>query len=291
MAEIKLRAPAKINLTLDVKSRLKSGYHRVEMILQQIGLADDVEIISGDKQDGIRVKTNHPFVPEDQNNIAYKAAQLIKDTYGIKRQVTVYINKRIPVAAGLGGGSTDAAAVISGLNRVWDLGLDIETMMGLGKQLGADVPFCILGGTALAEGIGETITSVYSVVPLHILLVRPDFMVSTARVYDNLELEAISKRPDNSGMIKALKMGDMEGIAARMCNVLEGVTARKYPEINDIKGDMVKRGALGAVMSGSGPTVVGLFPDCRTIASAAEFFRTKYKEVIVTETVTSKEGD
>jgi 4-diphosphocytidyl-2-C-methyl-D-erythritol kinase len=291
MAEIRLKARAKINLTLDVLQRLNSGYHQVEMILQQIDLSDEVGIVSDGQKGCIRVESNCSTLPKDGDNIAYGAAQLIKDMYGIKQQATITLQKSIPVAAGLGGGSADAAAVILGLNRIWGLGLDIPAMMKLGTRLGADVPFCILGGTALARGIGEVLTPIPSDLSLDILLVKPDLMVSTASVYKSLDITSISKRPDNYGMIEALKAGDNEGIADRMFNVLEGVTVKRHPEIGIIKKDMMVRGALGAIMSGSGPTVAGLYENQQGALAAAEFFKTKYKEVIVTKTVTLEEGE
>jgi len=286
MDKITLKARAKINLTLDVKRRLESGYHQVDMIMQQLELNDEIEITTVNENGGIKVRTDHSLVPGDRNNLAYKAARLIKDTYNISRQANIRINKNIPVAAGLGGGSADAAAVILGLNRIWKLGLDISSMMRLGIKLGADVPFCILGGTALAGGTGEVLTPVSSAPSMDILLVKPDFMVSTASVYSSLDVASISERPSNAGMIGALEAGDKEGIASRMYNVLEEVTVKRHPEIDIIKKAIIERGALGAVMSGSGPTVAGVFENGERAHRAAKDFSKEYKEVIVTKTVT-----
>jgi 4-diphosphocytidyl-2-C-methyl-D-erythritol kinase len=291
MADIALKAWAKINITLDVIERLEDGYHRVEMVLHRIGLADDVIIKTGKRKGSIVVKSDSPFVPGGRANIACRAAQLIRDTYGIDREITVIIKKNIPVAAGLGGGSADAAAVIQGLNKVFGLGMDTAEMMELGAYLGADVPFCIMGGAALARGKGEVLTPIDSAVVLDLLLVKPDFPVSTAWAYQNLKLSSIIKRPDSPGMVMALEKGDKGAIASGMINVLEEVTAVRFPEIRDIKGAMMEKGALGAVMSGSGPTVAGLFEDRAGAEKAAEFFRRLYKEVIVTSTVTLKEGE
>ncbi len=291
MAQIELQARAKINLTLDVNERLKNGYHGVEMIMQQIDLSDEVRITAHQKRGPVRVDSNTDIVPRGEENIAYRAAQLIRDMYGIDRQVTIEIKKNIPLAAGLGGGSADAAVVVTGLNSVWDLNLGLAEMMELGSGLGADVPFCIMGGTALARGIGDILTPIHCALPLDLLLVKPDFSVSTAWAYQNLDIEAVNKRPDNPGMVEALRQGYKKGIADRMVNVLEGVTALRHPEIIGIKGLMMDNGALGAVMSGSGPTVVGLYEDKNKAQAAADFFKTRYKEVITTKTVTLKEGE
>jgi len=286
MTETTLQARAKVNLTLDVIERLKDGYHRVEMVLHRLDLADRVRITVGGGKGLIRVESDSPLVPEGRANIAYRAAQLIRDKYGMDRSITVSIEKNIPVAAGLGGGSADAAAVIEGLNKLFRLDLDTAGMMRLGTLLGADVPFCFMTGPALAQGKGEVLTPIPSGVVLDLLLVKPDFPVSTAWAYNNLKLSSITKRPDNAGMVSALAKGDKERIASGMVNVLEGVTALRFPEILRIKEQMMERGALGAVMSGSGPTVVGLFRDNNSALSAAEYFGKSYREVITTKTVT-----
>lgn len=291
MAEIVLRARAKVNLTLDVVERLQDGYHRVEMVLHRLDLADRVKITAGSGKGPIRVESDSPLVPEGRANIAYRAAQLIRDQYGIDSSITVSIEKNIPVAAGLGGGSADAAAVIEGLSMLFGLDLDTAGMMRLGALLGADVPFCFMAGPALAQGKGEVLTPIPSAAVLDLLLVKPDFPVSTAWAYKNLRLSSITKRPDNPGMVSALAKGDKERIASGMVNVLEGVTALRFPEILRIKEQMMERGALGAVMSGSGPTVVGLFRDIQSALSAAEYFGKSYEEVITTKTVTQKEGE
>ncbi|HZX47200.1 MAG TPA: 4-(cytidine 5'-diphospho)-2-C-methyl-D-erythritol kinase [Clostridia bacterium] len=286
MTETILQARAKVNLTLDVVERLQDGYHRVEMVLHRLDLADRVKITVGSTEGPIRVKSDSPLVPEGRANIAYRAAQLIRDRYGIDRGITVGIEKNIPVAAGLGGGSADAAAVIEGLNMLLGLDLDTAGMMRLGALLGADIPYCFMTGPALAQGKGEILTPIPSTTMLDLLLVKPDFPVSTAWAYENLRLSSITKRPDNPGMVLALAKGDRERIASGMVNVLEGVTALRFPEILRIKDKMMERGALGAVMSGSGPTVVGLFRDVQSVLSAAEYFGRLYKEVITTKTVT-----
>ncbi|MDD2573584.1 MAG: 4-(cytidine 5'-diphospho)-2-C-methyl-D-erythritol kinase [Bacillota bacterium] len=291
MAEIEFKARAKINLTLDVLARLRDGYHLVEMVMQQIDLADRVRISTGSRDGPVRVVSDNPHVPDGRANIAFRAAQLIRERCGTDRAVTIFIQKSIPTAAGLGGGSTDAAAVILGLNCLFGLNMDLAEMMRLGSGLGADVPFCIMGGTALARGRGEILTPLYSAAILDILLVKPRFSVSTAWAYQNLDISSITNRPDNAGMIAALETGDKERIASGMVNVLEGVTASRYKEILEIKSRMMERGALGVVMSGSGPTVVGLFGDGQRAKEAAKIFMESYKKVIVTKTVPTKEGE
>lgn len=284
MAEIQLKAWAKINLTLNVLSRRKDGYHSLEMVMQQIDLADVVKISIGAGHGPIRVESDSPWVPEGKTNIAFQAARLIRETYGIDRQVDIFIKKNIPVAAGLGGSSTDAAAVLLGLNRLFELNLNIGELMKLGEGLGADVPFCIMGGTALASGKGEILTPLVSAAALDLLLVKPPFSVSTAWAYKSLNVKALSKRADNYGMIKALKKGDRTTIASKMVNALEEVTASKHTEVLEIKRQMIETGALGAVMSGSGPTVVGLFVNNPEAKAAAGFFNRIYEDVIVTKT-------
>jgi 4-diphosphocytidyl-2-C-methyl-D-erythritol kinase len=289
MDEITLKAGAKINLTLDVLSRREDGYHLVEMVMQEIDLADNVHIALKPDTDEISICCNHPAVPAGENNIAYRAARLIKEAFGVKHGVAINIEKNIPVAAGLAGGSTDAAAVIRGLNEIWELDMETSGMMELGRRLGADVPFCILGGTALARGIGERLTPLRAKVPLHLLLVKPDAMVSTAWVYGNLNLNSIDKRPDTRQMIKAIEEGDIEGIARGMVNVLEKVTVSRYPEIRWIKRKMIATGALGAAMSGSGPTVIGIYGSSAEAVGASEAFIGDYREVMVTKTVIKNE--
>lgn len=282
--KIFLSAGAKINLTLDVLGRRQDGYHRVEMIMQETELCDDVHIAVSDGPGDISVRCNHPHVPDGENNIAYRAAEMIRKTFHIGRKVEIHIEKNIPVAAGLAGGSADAAAVIKGLNLLWKLGMDQAAMMDMGVVLGADVPFCIHGGTCLAGGIGEVITPVRSKAVLDLLLVKPEVMVSTAWVYNNLDFGAVKKRPDNGSMIEALKRGDIREISGGLINVLENVTIPRYPEIERIKGEMVDAGAMGAAMSGSGPTVFGIFAGASEADAAARILRKKYRTVVTTKT-------
>lgn len=273
---------AKINLTLDVLNRRQDGYHNVRMVMQQIELCDYIHLIPCPRQEGIRIACSHPGVPRDDNNIAYRAAQLVKDFFKIGEGIIIKIDKNIPVAAGLAGGSADAAAVIRGLNNLWGLGMDTACMMELAAKLGADVPFCLLGGTALAEGIGEILTPVNAPAKLDFLLVKPGVLVSTAWVYKNLDLGSIEERPDIEKMLQALNKGDKGEIASRLKNVLETVTASRYPEILAIKQSMIEMGALGAAMTGSGPTVFGIYRSREEAETAAGFFRERYKDIIIT---------
>jgi 4-diphosphocytidyl-2-C-methyl-D-erythritol kinase len=287
MTQITLDARAKINLALDVVGKRPDGYHDLVMVMQQLELCDRVMISSDCKMDDITVGCSNGLVPCDQSNIAYRAARLIKDTYSIDRRVEIFIDKRIPVAAGLAGGSADAAAVIRGLNRIWNLGMDIGDMSAIGSKLGADVPFCIIGGTAFAEGIGDILTPIDAGTAMDILLVKPEIMVSTAWVYKNLDISSIKQRPNIDGMILAIKAGDRRRVAQNLCNVLETVTAAQYPVIEHIKEEMMNAGALGAVMTGSGPTVAGIFDGYDHCMSAAADFRKRFREVIVTKSVVS----
>jgi 4-diphosphocytidyl-2-C-methyl-D-erythritol kinase len=287
MAQITVDAGAKINLTLDVVGKRIDNYHDVVMVMQQLELCDRVTIASDRKMNGITVDCSNRLVPLGEGNIAYKAARLVMDTYNIDRGVKIYIDKRIPVAAGLAGGSTDAAAVISGLNRHWGLGMEMEDMLAIGAKLGADVPFCIMGGTAVAEGIGDILTPIKAGAAMDILLVKPDIMVSTEWVYKNLDIKSIKKRPDTDGMILAIKAGDRRQVAQNLVNVLETVTATRYTVITTIKEEMMKAGALGAVMSGSGPTVAGIFAGYDDCVRAAAGFSKRFSEVIVTKSIIS----
>lgn len=260
MQYIELKALAKINLGLDVLGKRENGYHDVRMVMQTIYLYDDVKI-EKTEQPGIELITNLPFLPVNESNIAYKAAKLLMDEFGISQGVKISLNKRIPVAAGLAGGSSNAAAVLHGVNRLFDLKLDREALMDRGVTLGADVPYCIMRGTVLAEGIGEILTPLDPMPRCHVLIAKPPISVSTKVVYEKLDDKAIVEHPDIDGIIGALKEADLETVARSMGNVLEEVTIDDYPVIEELKDIMKKHGALNAMMSGSGPTVFGIFDD------------------------------
>ncbi len=250
------KAPAKINLALDVLGKRADGYHEVRMIMTTVDLSDHIEIqeTGGDR---IRVRSSALYVPEDERNLAYKAADLIKTRFGIKQGVEIWIKKEIPVAAGLAGGSSDAAATIRALNRLWRLGLSYEEMAELAAAIGSDVAFCVRGGTALAIGRGEKIEPLPAPPPCWVILAKPPVSVSTAEIYQALTLDNLA-HPDTDGMIAAIERGDYEGICSRLSNVLESVTIQKVEEVEQIKRVMARLGADGVLMSGSGPTVFGL---------------------------------
>ena len=258
MNSISLKAYAKINIGLDVTGKLPDGYHLVKMIMQNIDLYDEVvltENVSGD----IRLDMNVDFLPTDERNLAYKAAKLMKEDFGIDRGIDIYIRKNIPAAAGMAGGSTDAAAVMTGMNKLFDLNIDRNILMEHGLKLGADVPYCIMGGTALAEGIGEKLTQLSPCPDCYVLVAKPDISVSTAYVYTNLVLDGTTVHPDIDMVRNALESGDIRTAAQNMGNLLENVTQKEYPVISEIKHIMDDNGALGSLMSGSGPSVFGIF--------------------------------
>ena len=259
MNRIQMKALAKVNLGLDVIRRREDGYHEVKMIMQTVRLYD--RIILEKTQQGISMETNLSFLPVNEQNIAYRAAKMLMDEFHIQGGLHIKIDKHIPVAAGMAGGSTDGAAVLYGVTKIFELGLTKRQLMERGVKLGADVPYCIMRGTVLSEGIGEILTPVPSLPDCHILIAKPPVSVSTKHVYENLKLDKIEKHPDIDGMVEALRMEELHGVTQRMENVLETVTIPEHPEIQQIKDLMIKEGALNALMSGSGPTVFGIFDD------------------------------
>lgn len=260
MLEMKLKAFAKINLGLDVIRRREDGYHEVKMVMQTVKLYDRIVLKRIDRPE-IQVKTNLFYLPDNENNLVYKAAKLLREEFGIAQGVSIDLRKVIPVAAGMAGGSSDAAAVLFGMNRMFNLGLSMEELKERGVLLGADVPYCIMRGTALAEGIGERLTELVPPPRCRVLIAKPAISVSTKFVYENLKLNAQTKHPDIEDLIKELKAGNLEEMALQMGNILESVTIPNYPVIAEIKEQMKQAGALNAMMSGSGPTVFGLFHD------------------------------
>ena len=260
MDKIQLKALAKINLGLDVLRRREDGYHEVKMIMQTIGLHDDLEIRKT-KTPGIQVKTNLYYLPTNENNLVYKAAKLLMDEFQIQDGVSIQLKKRIPVAAGMAGGSSDGAAVLWGINQMYGLGLSMQALMERGVRLGADVPYCIQRGTALAEGIGEKLSVLPSMPKCTILIAKPGISVSTKFVYENLHANDLKpeQQPDVDSMIEAMRQKDLGLLCSRMGNVLETVTIPAYPVINEIKRTMMDNGAIGSMMNGSGPTVFGIF--------------------------------
>lgn len=283
MNHIELRALAKINLGLDVLGRRENGYHDVRMVMQSIYLYDEVKL-SKKKEPGIELETNLRFLPTGEDNIAYKAAKLLKDEFGIEEGVRIVLHKHIPVAAGLAGGSSNAAAVLFGMNRLFGLKLTQEELMKRGVVLGADVPYCIMRGTVLAEGIGEELHKLPPMPKCAVLIAKPPISVSTKMVYETLDSKEITEHPDIDGIIRGLEHADIREVAASMGNVLEDVTIEMHPVIDEIKREMMDAGALGAMMSGSGPTVFGLFENRAAAREAQRRIREKAltKQVYVT---------
>lgn len=275
---MKLRAYAKINLGLDVLRRREDGYHDVKMIMQTIQMYDMLEMEKSE-QPGIHLTTNLSYIPVNENNLVYKAVKLLMNQYRIEEGITISLNKFIPVAAGMAGGSSDAAAALVGVNRMFQLGLTRQQLMKLGVKIGADVPYCVMRGTALAEGIGEKLTALPPMPQCYVLIGKPGINVSTKFVYTNLNLGPDTHHPDINGMIQALQDGDLYGITDRMENVLESVTIPAYPVIETIKNHMKAHGAVNAMMSGSGPTVFGIFDD----KEKAEYACEKLKESMLTK--------
>ena len=273
--DISLKALAKINLGLDVVRRREDGYHEVRMFMQTIYLYDRLDI-KRTQEPGIQIQTNLSFLPVNENNLIYKAAKLLMDEFSITDGVSVKLDKRIPVAAGMAGGSTDAAAMLIGVNRLFSLGLTKRQLMERGVQIGADVPYCIMRGTALAEGIGEALSPLPPMVKCPVLIAKPSISVSTKFVYQNLKLDDTTIHPDIDRLIDDIKAKNLHDIAAHMGNVLETVTIPNYPVIDEIKKHMLSNGAVGAMMSGSGPTVFGLFDDEDTAKKAYKAMRSSH---------------
>lgn len=278
-----LKAYAKINISLDIIGKREDGYHLLKMIMQAIDLYDVMNVNRIDN--GIKLSCDKQYVPTDEKNIAYKAAKLFMDTYNIKSGISIEINKNIPVAAGLAGGSTDGAAVLRAMRDIFSIDVTDEELMELGLKLGADVPYCILGGTALCEGIGEKITPLKSFKDKILILVKPNFGVSTKEVYKNFDIERVFKHPDMNGLIKAMERDDLEFISNNMKNLLENVTLRKYSMLKNIKDSMLRYGALGSMMSGSGPSIFGFFDDMLKAQWCFEGMKEKYEEVYITRTI------
>ncbi len=283
MNEYKTKAYAKINLGLDVIGRLENGYHEVKMVMQTVGIYDELSFEKTEA--GIVVTTDSGELPTDENNLIYKAAKLMMETYGISEGVRIHLQKNIPIAAGMAGGSTDAAATMKGINRLFDLGCSMKELMELGVRIGADVPYCIMGGTALAEGIGEKLTALPPAPECILLVAKPDINVSTKYVYEHLDAEGVDEHPDIDGMVEAIEVKSLQGILDRMGNVLETVTVKAHPIIDTIKKRMMELGAAEAMMSGSGPTVFGIFTDETKAHEAYEQIKKEQlaKQIFVTE--------
>ncbi len=283
MDSMKLKAYGKINLGLDVVRRREDGYHEVKMIMQTVNIYDRIFIKKNDSGE-IKIKTNLFYLPNNSDNIMYKAAKLLFDEFGITKGLDINLQKNIPVSAGMAGGSTDAAAVMFGINVMFRLGLSIEELMERAVKIGADVPYCLLRGTALSEGIGEKLTRLSPPPNCFIVIAKPGFGVSTKHVYQNLNLDGLERHPDIDGLMEAIKNKDLKKMSEKMENVLETVTAKEHPEIDRLKELMIECGACVSLMSGSGPTVFGLFEKKEDANKAKEIIVSKKlaKQVFVT---------
>lgn len=263
MDKIELKAYGKINIGLDVIRKREDGYHDLDMIMQTVGVYDDV-IIS--RKDGtqtyeIEVSTDADVLPNDKGNLAFMAAKVLMEAYDIKAKVKIYINKRIPIAGGMAGGSADCAAVLRGVNQLFQLGLTDEQLQEYGVKLGADVPYCIVGGTKRAQGIGEILTDLPTPPKCYVIIAKPDAFVSTKFVYSHIRPAQIENHPDIDGIIESIKAGDLYGMCEKIANVMEDVTIPEYPIIQKVKDILKSNGAVNALMSGSGPTVFGIYDD------------------------------
>lgn len=281
MNSIKLKSRAKINLSIDVLGKREDGYHLVEMIMQTIDLYDVIKIIELSSDD-IILKSNSSDIPLDDNNIVYKAINLLKNKFNINKGIEIFIQKNIPIAAGMAGGSSNAAAVLVGLNKLWGLNLSELDLQKLGFKLGADVPFCISGKAALAQGVGEELSFIKGLPKdISILICKPEIFVSTKDVYEGLDLNNIQNRPDNKKLLEDLRQENIQSLAKNMVNVLESVTSIHYIEIKEIEKVMMENGALGSMMSGSGPTVFGLYKNREDALKSEKELLKNYKQVYV----------
>ena len=269
---MRLRALAKINLGLDILRKREDGYHEVRMIMQTIQMYDVLKMKKV-KKPGISLSVNYPYIPSDERNLVYKAAKLLMDEFQVREGVDICLEKFIPVAAGMAGGSSDAAAAMVGINRLFKLGLSERELMDRAVNIGADVPYCIMRGTALAEGIGEKLTRIAQIPDCFVLIGKPGISVSTKMAYESLQLDKISSHPDIDGMIRDIENDDLLTMTEKMGNVFEPGIIEKYPVIGEIKNLMEDNGALKAMMSGSGPTVFGIFDDREKMEAAAAVLR------------------
>ena len=288
-AETTVQARAKINLTLDVTGRREDGYHTVQMVMQSVALHDTIRVAvtQGERKPrGILLTCNLPYLPVDERNLAYRAAELFyQETDALPGTCEIHIEKRIPMAAGLAGGSSDAAAVLRALAALHNVCLTDDELCAMGLKLGADVPYCLRGGTMLAEGIGEELTALSPMPHCWVVLCKPPFAVSTKDAYREMDEVSIRQRPDTKGMIRALEKGDYHGVASRLSNVMELVTGAKRRQIGEIKSFLTENGADGTLMSGSGPTVYGLFSDEGRARTAAKMLSRRFADTFLTETL------
>ena len=287
---MKLKANAKLNLLLDIGAREDNGYHQMRMIMQTVDLYD-VLMVSKKEEDTITIATQREDLPVNEDNLIYKAVKLMKEVYGFPGGVHVELIKNIPIAAGMAGGSTDAAAAMRAINELFELNRPLKELEKHAVKIGADVPYCIQGGTVLSEGIGELLTDLPNAPQCILLIAKPDIMVSTKYVYENLNLPNLTKHPDIDAMVNAIKEGDVQGMIEPMDNVLATVTENKYGIIKEIKQTMEKNGAIKAMMSGSGPTVFGIFETMVQAATAFDAIKEKgmAREIFISKFVNPQE--
>lgn len=283
---MEVRAYAKLNLTLDVISRREDGYHDLRMVMQTVDLADTLTLTEVEGE-GVRMRTNLRYLPSDERNLAAVAAKKFWEINGCNgKGLAIDLHKRIPVCAGMGGGSSDAAAVLRTMNELYGGHLSVEELARLGEQVGSDVPYCVLGGTALAEGKGERLTVLPPLPNCHIVICKPTFSISTPELFGCIDCRKIRCRPDTDGIISALQSGDLAGVARRLYNVFEDVLSdRRGAEIAEIKHEMISGGALGAAMSGTGPTVFGLFADLEKAQAVIQTLKVRYSDVFLSQPV------
>ncbi|MCL2079523.1 MAG: 4-(cytidine 5'-diphospho)-2-C-methyl-D-erythritol kinase [Oscillospiraceae bacterium] len=280
-----MKAFAKVNISLDIISKMDDGYHYLKTIMQSVSLCDDITVRC-EKGEGITVDTRSSYIPGDERNIAVKAAHVFFDYANIRDYKThIEIDKHIPVCAGLGGGSADAACVLRMLNVMFDTRFEAEILEKLGREIGADVPFCIRGGTKLAQGRGDILQSLHPLKDCQIVICKPPFSCSTPELFARVNCGKIKKRPDTDGLCKALEDGDLKSVARRMYNVFEDIIPRKNTDIDDIKAALLDSGAMGAVMTGSGPSVIGLFDDRAHAKCAYDTLLKSYEDTFLTETI------
>jgi len=285
MKEVKIDSYSKINLTLNILAKRQDGYHNIETIMQSINLADRI-FIKGEKK-GIKIKCNHPLVPVDTQSLTYRSAEKILKRYRITKGVKIEIDKKIPLASGMAGGSANSASILIGINKLFALNLSNEDLRGMGEELGMDVPFCIQNGTALAYHRGEKVTPLSPVnPPLWIIIINPGFEIPTKWAYNNLDLSLIKKEKNNTKtMLEALKEGEARGIAKNLFNSFEELIIRKYPEIGKIKDRLIEEGVLGALMSGSGPTVFGIAQNKEQALKIYKKLKSEYKSIWAVHTI------
>lgn len=282
MKTLEIKTPAKINLTLDILRKREDGFHDLSMIMQSVSLSDCIRL--EEAQIGITVSCTDPRIPCDHSNLVYKAADALMNWASFQKGIKIHIEKNIPVEAGLAGGSANAAGVLKGLVELWNLSISNKELSEIGKTVGSDVPFCLLGGTALAEGTGDILTSLPPIPKYYLVLVKPEFGISTKEAFSMVEISGIEKHPDNAAMCRALEKGDRDALEKGLVNVFEPAAFRQYPQLSEIKADFMKQRADASLMSGSGPTVYGLFRSQTLAEEAFEYFRKRYGEVFIAET-------